>query len=34
VLRENQDSAGQFVESTKAGPLSGAKEDVGGPDGY
>jgi hypothetical protein len=34
VLRENQDSAGQFVESTKAGPLSGAKKDVGGPDGY
>jgi hypothetical protein len=34
VLRENQGSAGQFVESTKAGPLSDAKEDVGDPDGY
>ena len=34
VLRENQDSVGQFVESTKVGPLRNAKEDIGGPDGY
>jgi hypothetical protein len=34
VLRENQDSVGQFVESTKVGPLGNAKEDIGGPDGY
>jgi hypothetical protein len=32
VLRENQDSVGQFVESTKIGPLRNAKEDVGGTD--